>query len=163
MIEGLGFPLPKTLVHMHGREHIDHRHVANEWFKPAAVKTRQPMIDAIADQFVDTLAELGGECDFAQDIAAPYTLRVIMSIFGVPESDELLMLELTQGLFGAADPEYLGSFDSPIDLLSSTLTKFGTYFAQLTEDRRAHPSDDLATVIANGEIDGCPLGDAERL
>jgi cytochrome P450 len=163
MLDLTGFPYPKTLVHMHGREHQEHRQVANDWFKPAAVSEWQPTIDRIADQFADRLVDFGGECDFAQDIAAPYTLHVIMGIFGVPESDERMMLELTQGLFGSADPEYIGEFDTPIDMLSSSLRKFEDYFDALTEDRRRTPTGDLATVIANGEIDGHPLADDARL
>ena len=34
------------------------------------------------------------------------------------------------------------------------MNDFGTYFATITEDRRANPRDDLATVIANAKIDG---------
>ena len=60
------------------------------------------------------------------------------------------MLELTQGLFGAADPEYLGDFSDPLALVTDTIGKFEAYFDELTADRRAHPTDDLATVIANG-------------
>src|SRR3546814_9732598 len=59
------------------------------------------------------MRSLGGRCDFAKDIAQPYTLRVIMDIYGVPEEDEALMLELTQGVFGAADPEFLGDMADP--------------------------------------------------
>jgi cytochrome P450 len=161
-IHSLGID-PKTLIHVDGAEHRDLRHVTNDWFKPAAVKTRQAAIDAIADEFVDKLADLGGTCDFAQDIAVPYTLRVIMSIFGVPEEDERLMLELTQGVFGAADPEYFGDAGDPMTFLTRTIARFDGYFADLTEDRRAHPTDDLATVIANGQIDGCPIDDDARL
>lgn len=148
---------PTTLIHMDGDEHRDHRHVTNDWFKPAAVKGRQEAIDAIADQFVDVMAGLGGRCDFAQDIAVPYTLRVIMSIFGIPEADEGIMLQLTQGMFGAADPEYLGDITDPVELLTSTIRRFDDYFGELAADRRAHPTADLATVIANGEIGGCPM------
>ncbi|MFM8304370.1 MAG: cytochrome P450 [Actinomycetota bacterium] len=154
---------PKTLIHLDGTEHRNHRHITNDWFKPAAVKKRQADIDAIADEFVDKLADLGGSCDFAQDIAVPYTLRVIMSIFGVPQEDERLMLELTQGVFGAADPEYLGDIGDPMTFLTRTIARFAEYFDDLTADRRAHPTDDLATVIANGQIDGCPMDDDARL
>ena len=85
-----------------------------------------------------------------------------MSIFGVPVDDERLMLELTQGLFGAGDPEYMGDFTSPAELAGSILQKFTEYFDAVTADRRAHPTDDLATVIANGTIDGEYLEDAIR-
>lgn len=154
---------PKTLIHMDGDEHRDHRQIANSWFKPAAVRHRQGDIEAIADQFVQKMVDLGGECDFAQDIAVPYTLRVIMSIFGIPPSDEALMLKLTQGIFGAADPEYLGDLSNPMELGTTAIAEFGEYFGALTADRQAHPTDDLATVIANGQIDGCPIGESARL
>ena len=161
-IHSLGIE-PKTLIHMDGHEHRSHRKLTSDWFKPAAVRTRQAAIDDIADQFVDKLLELGGQCDFSQDIAVPYTMRVIMSIFGVPESDEQTMLELTQGLFGAADPEYLGDLTDPIQMVRQTIERFDEYFQGLAAERRARPTDDLATVIANGQIDGCPMDDHATL
>jgi len=148
---------PKTLIHMDGEEHREHRNVANAWFRPRAVSQRQAAIDAIADQFVGKFRDLGGRCDFAQDIAVPYTLRVIMSIFGVPEQDEPTMLRLTQGLFGAADPEYMGDLNDPFAMITKTIAEFEDYFNELAAERRGHPADDLATVIANAEIGGCPM------
>ena len=163
MMEALGFPQPRALVQLHGEVHQKHRQVTNDWFKPAAVKRLQGSIEEIADQYLDRLVDLGGECDFAADLAIPFTLHVIMSIFGVPERDERLMLELTQGLFGAADPEFLGDATDPLTLVTDNITKFETYFDELTALRRAEPTDDLATVIANGRIDGEPMGERERL
>ena len=104
---------PRSLVHLDGHEHTAHRRVASDWFKPSSVGARQPRIDEIADHFIDRMRELDGQCDFAVDIAQPYTLRVIMDIYGVPESDEAMMLDLTQGIFGANDPEFLGDDTDP--------------------------------------------------
>jgi cytochrome P450 len=158
-----GMPLPRTLIHLDGHDHKAHRQVAADWFRPAAVKSRQGRIEELATQFVDKMHDLGGECDFARDIAQPYTLRVIMDIYGVPEEDEPLMLDLTQGIFGAGDPEFIGDAEDPGARVIESVMSFVSYFDALTEDRRAHPTDDLATVIANGQVDGCPMGDAERL
>ena len=163
ILAALGLEMPATLVHLHGEAHFKYREVTSDWFRPAAVKGLQPVIDVIADEYADRLVAFGGQCDFASDIAIPFTTRVIMSIFGVPQRDEQLMLELTQGLFGAGDPEFLGDFSDPGALVADTIEKFSAYFDDLTADRRAHPTDDLATVIANGEVDGEPLGSAERL
>lgn len=148
---------PKTLVHMDGDEHRDHRRVTNDWFKPAAVRSLEAPVEAIAEEYVQKMLDLGGECDFAQDVAVPYTIRVIMSIFGVPVEDEPIMLRLTQGIFGAGDPEYLGDFSDPRELGTATIAEFGEYFGALAADRRANPRDDLATVIANGQVGGCPM------
>ena len=162
LLDGMGFT-PHTLVHMDGHEHTAHRKVTNDWFKPAAVKSRQEAIEAIADTFVDKLRDLGGECDFAQDIAVPYTLHVIMEIFGVPPEDEPRMLELTQGMFGAADPEYMGDMSDPFQTVVGTINDFQAYFNALSEERRRNPTEDLATVIATGEVDGEPLGETAEL
>lgn len=156
MLGALGIE-PKTLIHMDGEEHREHRGLTNAWFRPRAVSQRQAAIDAIADQFVEKFREMGGRCDFAQDIAVPYTLRVIMSIFGVPPEDEATMLRLTQGIFGAADPEYLGDLSDPFAMITNTISEFEDYFNELAAERREHPTDDLASVIANGQVGGCPM------
>lgn len=158
-----GMPPPCSLVQLDGTKHRDHRQVTNDWFKPAAVGKRQPRIDELADLFVERMRDLGGTCDFAKDIAQPYTLRVIMDIYGVPEEDEPLMLELTQGIFGAADPEFLGDMDDPGAKVMASIMSFVQYFNELTEERRACPADDLASVIANGRIGDELMGDYERL
>jgi cytochrome P450 len=158
-----GMPEPATLIHLDGETHRDHRLVTNDWFKPAAVKHRQTRIDELCSLFVDRMRELGGSCDFARDIAQPYTLRVIMDIYGVPESDESLMLELTQGLFGSADPEFMGDAEDPGAKALESIMRFVQYFNELTTERQARPTEDLASVIANGQINGCPMGDIERI
>ncbi len=155
--------IPRSLVQLDDYEHTSHRKVTNDWFKPAAVGARKPRIDEIADRFIDKMRELGGECDFAVDIAQPYTLHVIMDIYGVPESDEPMMMELTQGVFGSNDPEFMGDDVDPTMRAARSVMTFIQYFNGVTADRRACPMDDLATVIANGEVDGELMGDAERL
>ncbi len=156
-----GMPLPASLVQLDGDKHKSHRAVTTDWFKPAVVGSRQERIEAIADQYIAKMRELGDTCDFASDIAQPYTLHVIMEIYGVPEEDEPLMRSLTQGVFGAADPEFGG--DDPQAAMLNAVMSFIAYFNDITTDRRANPRDDLATVIANAQIDGAPIGDVERL
>lgn len=163
LMQAMGIELPRTLVHLHGDVHQQLRAVTNDWFKPAAVGRLQPAIDEIAQEYAQRLVDFGGECDLAADLAVPFTLRVIMSIFGVPASDEALMLQLTQGLFGAADPEYMGDFSDPLAAVTNSINMFEQYFDDLTAARRAEPGDDLATVIANGLVDGQPMGERERL
>lgn len=162
-MEAAGLPLPKTLVHLDGDDHRDHRAVTSSWFRPKAVATRQPRIEAIADEFIERMRAMGGRCDFARDIAQPFTLRVIMDIYGVPVEDEPLMLELTQGIFGAADPEYLGDGDDPLAKIFESVMRFIGYFNAITEDRRACPMDDIASLIANGQVDEAFMDDEHRL
>jgi cytochrome P450 len=43
------------------------------------------------------------------------------------------------------------------------VTDFYRYFTELTADRQAQPTDDLATLIANGTIDDAPMPDLEKM
>ena len=157
--EGLGVEL-KTLIHMDGAEHRASRAITNDWFKPAELrKTMEAKVEALAKAYVDRMLATGGRCDFARDVALLYPLRVIMSILGIPESDEPRMLQLTQQLFGSEDPEFGG--EDRAEATIGALMDFANYFDGLTKDRRANPGTDLASTIANGTIEGEPLGPLE--
>ena len=149
----------KTLVQMDGDEHKAHRNIVNDWFKPGNVKRLQGRIDELATFWVDHMAALGDRCDFAQDVAVHYPLQVILSILGLPESDYDRMLRLTQELFGAEDPDMGRVAEDESQM--AVLLDFAVYFSELAAARRAEPTTDLASVIANAEIDGAPLSDVE--
>lgn len=71
------------------------------------------------------------------------------------------MLRLTQELFGAEDPD-IGRVAEDNAILEVVLD-FVTYFNALAASRRAAPTGDLASVIANAELDGQPLPDMDTL
>jgi cytochrome P450 len=104
---------------------------------------------------------VGPECDFVQEVAVNYPLYVIMSLLGIPESDFSRMLKLTQELFGSDDSEFRRGSGNQ-DQLPALLDMFG-YFNGVTASRREHPTDDLASAIANARIDGEPLSDIETV
>jgi cytochrome P450 len=154
-------PPVKTLIQMDGDQHKAHRGIVNDWFKPGNVKQLQARVDELAKHYVDRMAELGGTCDFVNDVALHFPLQVILSILGMPESDYGMMLKLTQELFGAEDSD-LGRLLEDEGMLGVLMDMVG-YFTGLAADRRSCPTGDLASVIANAEIDGCPLEDMDML
>jgi len=107
------------------------------------------------------MAERGPELDFVAEIAVNYPLYVILSLLGLPESDFPRMLKLTQEMFGMEDDELQRSQDQQAVL--ETLMDFFNYFAALTASRREHPTEDLASAIANARINGEPLSDMDTL
>jgi cytochrome P450 len=146
----------RTLIHMDAPDHPVYRHIASDWFLPRSLSRLDERMAELAKRYVDRMAELGNECDFVTDVAVHYPLYVILSIMGLPEDDFARMLKLTQELFGASDPE-LARGMTPEEQMQ-TIQDFFQYFMALTEDRRAHPTDDLASVIANAELNGEPIG-----
>ena len=156
-------PVIKTLIHMDGREHREHRKITNDWFKPSNLRREVgAKLPVLAKRFVDRMLDHDGQCDFVRDIALYYPLHVILSILGVPETDEPRMLELTQKVFGGEDPDVGGrEGEDPVQIFMAALLDLAVYFKGITDERRAQPTTDIASTIANGRIDGQPLGDLE--
>ena len=151
----------ETLIHMDNPKHRKLRGVTRDWFKPGPIETLTPMIEEMARSYVDKMEAMGGECDFVKDIAMLFPLRVIMSILGVAPEEEGLMLKLTQELFGADDPDQ-GRQTKEGEELGVILDLF-TYFKNVVADRKANPRDDLASVLANAEIDGAPMEELDQI
>jgi len=151
----------RTLVNMDDPDHRVVRAIGADWFRPRAMRMLEARVRELAREHVDRMASLGGECDFAADIAVHYPLYVILSLLGMPESDFPKMLQLTRELFGAQDEEF--GRDAGKDQRMSVLMDFFAYFQELTAARRADPTDDLASAIANAVVDGQPLNDVETM
>ncbi|HXY92387.1 MAG TPA: cytochrome P450 [Acidimicrobiia bacterium] len=171
----------RTLVQMDPPDHTKYRRISADWFKPSNIARLGDRAARLAKRSVDRMADLGSECDFVTDVAVHYPLYIIMAMLGIPESDYPWMLTLTQELFGSNDPEMarggtksergpsgFGVSEPPRagsvgDTARATLLDFFEYFQRLIDDRRANPTDDLASVIANSEIDGEPIGVLEAV
>ncbi|MFI0355211.1 cytochrome P450 [Actinomadura sp. 9N407] len=147
----------RTLIHMDDPDHRVIRAIGADWFRPKAMRDLEPRIRELARRYVDRMAVLGDSCDFVKQVSVHYPLYVILSLLGMPESDFDRMLKLTQELFGGDDSE-MRRGETPEEI-QQVLMDFFAYFQELTEARRANPTDDLASAIANARIDGEPLND----
>ncbi len=149
----------RTLIHMDDPHHRKVRAIGADWFRPKAMRDLKVRVDELAKRYVDRMAEIGPECDFVEEIAVNFPLYVIMSLLGIPEEDFPRMHKLTQEIFGGDDEEYRRG-TTPEEQIQ-VLLDFFAYFSSLTASRREHPTDDLASAIANGRIDGEPLSDVD--
>ena len=151
----------RTLIHLDDPQHRVVRAIGADWFRPKAMRALKMRVDELAKNYVDKMMAVGPECDFVQEVAVNYPLFVIMSLLGIPESDFPRMLKLTQELFGSDDSEFKRG-SSNEDQLPALLDMFG-YFNGVTASRREHPTEDLASAIANARIDGEPLSDIDTV
>lgn len=161
-------PSSRTLVTMDGVEHRAFRKLSQNYFMPKNLKSLEPRIRELARESIDRMADLGGECDFVKDVALAYPLRVIMEILGVPREDEGLMMKLTQEMFGGEDADLnrAGAQVDPAETLAgirAALEEVSPYFVAMVMDRKANPRNDLASLVANGEVNGEPVGMAEAI
>lgn len=151
----------RTLIHTDDPLHRDLRAIGANWFRPKAMRALKDRADELAKRFVDRMVDEGPECDFVQQVAVNYPLYMIMTLLGVPESDFAFMLKLTQELFGSDDDEFKRG--TSMEEQGMALLEMFQYFTELTASRRADPTDDLASTIANATLDGEPLSDIDTV
>ena len=152
----------RTLIHLDDPLHGKLRRLTADWFKPKSIRRMDARLDELSLEAVGKLEAAGGSCDFATEIALPYPLQVILGLLGLPTEDYPRMLKLTQELFGQEDPDLQRDAPDP-EVVRQVIQDFYSYFAKVTADRRANPTDDLASLIANGTLDGEPIGDLETM
>jgi cytochrome P450 len=160
---GDGIAAMRTIIEMDPPEHRDYRKVASAWFTPRAVGRVDEAVERSARELVDKLAgETGeGECDFATDVATAHPLRILSTILGVPREAEPQILRLTNQLFGGDDPDLQREGEDRAKASQELGLELYQLFSEIIEDRRANPRDDLATLLANGTIEGEPMGPME--
>ncbi|AKS35740.1 cytochrome P450 [Mycolicibacterium goodii] len=151
----------RTLIHMDDPHHRKVRAIGADWFRPKAMRELKVRVDELARIYVDKMRDIGPECDFVTEIAVNFPLYVILSLLGLPEEDFGRMHMLTQEMFGGDDDEYKRG-TTPEEQMA-VLTDFFNYFSALTASRRENPTDDLASAIANGRVDGELMSDMDTL
>ncbi|QGN55068.1 cytochrome P450 [Novosphingobium sp. Gsoil 351] len=159
--------LVSSLVSLDAPIHPKLRRLTQDWFMPKNLARIEADIRDLAHRTVDRLIAAGGEVDFVKEVSAPYPLHVVMQILGVPEEDEPRMLFLTQQMFGGQDEDLnkSGVADLPpeqlLQIVVGAVQDFERYFDGIAQARRANPTEDVASVLANATVDGEPLNPRE--
>jgi len=153
----------RSLVQLDPPEHRAYRDVLASVFMPNSIAKLADGVKTTAADFVERLAAHGGHCDFATDIAFRYPLKVVLDLIGVPPEDHEKMLTLTQWLFTWADPDLKRPGADPGNPIEITETwnivynTFKDYYAPIIANRRAQPTGDIASLIANGKVFGAEM------
>ncbi len=157
-----GPPL-RTIVNMDPPEHPLYRQIASRWFTPKNVTVLEDRMVDSARNLVDMLAarDASEPFDFVTDVATIHPLRLITRLFGIAPEDEAYILRMTNEVFGGTDPEFARDGDTSSS--AAAMQEAMGFFHTLMEDRKANPTDDLATEIALAEVDGEPIGVVEIL
>lgn len=150
-----------TIIEMDPPEHRDFRKVASGFFTPRSIRRLDEIVAESARALIDGLGE-EGECDFVERVAQRHPLRVLATILGIDRDDEERVLALTQQLFASEDPDLQRPGEDRDKAQMEIGLEFYQLFDRITQDRRARPRDDLATLLATATMaDGRPMGPVE--
>jgi cytochrome P450 len=151
----------RTIIEMDPPEHRDFRKVASGFFTPRSIRRLDDIVTESARDLIDSLGK-EGECDFVEKVAQRHPLRVLATLLGIDRDDEERVLELTQQLFAGDDPDLQRQGEDRDKAQMELGLEFYQLFDRIIQDRRAHPRDDLATMLATARMaDGEPMGPIE--
>jgi len=134
-------------------EHRPYRQLLRPYFESNAIEPLEPRIREWADQLIDAVAE-SGQCEFIDQLGSRFPVSVFMELFGFP-LDQF-------DFFRGTVVEY---FNAQIDETRRTelsMQIIGT-LAQLFEERRADPKDDLASKLVQVDFEGRKLEQDELI
>jgi cytochrome P450 len=149
-----------SMIAMDDPRHGRLRRLVSAAFTARQLARVEGEVGEAAARVIDAVAEKG-ECDFVTEISAPFPIRIICNMMGIPESQHAFVFEQTNIILGAGDPEYVGE---TADLLMAFYNA-GAALAELMKDlahtRLNHPTEDLTSVLVHAEIGGDRLTEKE--
>ncbi|HSQ01442.1 MAG TPA: cytochrome P450 [Candidatus Dormibacteraeota bacterium] len=148
--------LQMMLVNRDPPQHTQLRRMVSPGFTPRRIAMLEETVRLRAGEIIDRVAARG-ECDFVTDLAADLPLQVIAELVGVPMEDRGKVFEWSNQLIGFDDPEYSGDREEQ----KRCAMEVYLYANQLAEKRREQPTDDLTSILINGEVDGERLTEME--
>ncbi|MFF8960617.1 cytochrome P450 [Streptomyces sp. NPDC014894] len=125
-------------------------------FTHRQVEALRPAVTAHADRLLGALAD-AGEGDFMAAVAGPLPEIVMADLLGVPAGDRAAVLPLAMALAALMEPVTDAEVFRTAAGAQRALCGF---FTELIAERRARPTDDLLSRLANASGDG-GLGDEE--
>ena len=150
---GASYDSPPTMMHTDPPEHTVYRKLAQPGFAPGRMRALESDVRRRAKLLVDEI-EAGRAVDFVDTVAVPFPLYIISALLGIPDEDWQRFFEWSEAVIpGATDWTEEKRAELQADMHETLLTT--------TVARRAAPRDDLISVLAQVEIEGRRLSDAE--
>jgi len=146
----------RSLTEMDPPDHGAYRAIIQGAFAPPSLREMETWLSQWAAEVIDRVAMQDGDCDFARDVALPFTFRVIGRMLGTPEADDARLARLAQAFVGAEDLQRRLA-ESPGDTMRMAMLALRDYFEAVVADRLVHPRDDLASLIAHAEPHGLAM------
>ena len=155
------FPPVATLLTADPPVHGRYRSLVGRLFTPSNVKKMEPYVDEIVRDAIDGFIDEDGPIDFVEQFAFPVPLRIIADRLGVPPEDRAFFYD---GATAAASALRL-TVPPPDEMVRRARlgVELQNYMVDLVEKRRRDPRDDMATTLAQAELEdeGRPLDGPE--
>jgi cytochrome P450 len=148
-----------SFITMDDPRHARQRLVVGSAFTPRRLNALVDSVGQICAELIDEMCEKG-EVDLVESLSAPFPLLVICDMMGIPRSEFKTVLNASNVILGAGDPEFVGEGD-PLQTLLDAGDTLIRLMNELADARRKNPTDDLTSALVHTEIDGQRLAPEE--
>ena len=140
------------ILQMDGAQHTRIRKLAMAALSRRAVRSIQPLMSGIIDEFLAPVRG-AGQCDFVEDIASRFPVAVISRMLGIAPNSE------RERHFKSLADSIVVAFNPMIDekaqleclqLMAEHMRQVG----ELMEEKRRQPGDDLMSHLVEAEAEG---------
>jgi cytochrome P450 len=144
----------QSIIYIDPPEHAKYRKLVQPVFSPGRLRALEQRIAALVHELIDGI-EAGQVIDFVDAFAAPLPLLVIADMLGVPGADRGRFKRWSDAIIEAGTQPSNDNMAQSVELLE--------YFGSVIAERRAHPGDDLISLLVHSEIDGERLEEFDLL
>jgi cytochrome P450 len=140
-----------SFINMDDPRHARQRGIVSRSFTPRQLGSVLDSVETICSEVIDEMCEQG-EADLVTALSQPFPLLVICDMMGIPRSEFQTVLDATNVILGAGDPDMLGGRD-PMSAMFEAGMQLTMLMNELADERRKQPRDDLTSALVNAEGD----------
>jgi cytochrome P450 len=142
-------PIP---VESEGAQHLFYRALLNPLFTPKKMAALEDEIRSMAQEYIGAFKDKG-RCEFVQDFALEFPIKVFLKLMGLPLSYAQQFLAWEKLLISGGT----------LDDMKAGIVPVIDYLRKEIEDRKLNPREDIITYAATAELRGRKLDAGELL
>lgn len=140
-----------SFIVMDDPRHARQRAIVSRAFTPRRLQQVMASVEAVCAEVIDGFCE-AGEADLVQSLSQPFPLLVICDMMGIPRSDYQTVLDATNTILGAGDPETTGGRQDVLSALLEAGIQLSELMKELAVKRHADPADDLTSALVHADV-----------
>jgi|tagenome__1003787_1003787.scaffolds.fasta_scaffold20988062_3 cytochrome P450 len=157
-VVNIGNDVPLIPLSVDPPEHRKYRRMLDPEFSPTKMAALEPEARALVNEIIDEFVDKGA-CDFHEDFATPLPSTIFLALVGLPQSD---LPDFLRWRDDTIRPE--GKTPEEVEAKRMAAgAAINDYFVRALEEKAKNPDDRLLTRVVNGEVDGRPLTQNEKL